>query len=57
MWDLETLVSELSYPGAHQHWVTGVAGHPGLPHQLVSCGLDGEVLMWDTRAAKPASRE
>ncbi|KAF0295230.1 Methylosome protein 50 [Amphibalanus amphitrite] len=56
VWDLETLVAEVCYPGAHQHSVTGVTAHPSLPHQFISCGLDGEVLMWDTRAAKPATR-
>ncbi|XP_037069832.1 methylosome protein 50-like [Pollicipes pollicipes] len=56
VWDLETLVADASYPGAHCHWVTGVTCHPSLPHQMVSCGLDGQVLMWDTRAARPASQ-
>jgi len=55
VWDLETLVAEAAYPGAHCHWVTGVTSHPRHRHQLISCGLDGAVLLWDTRAPRPAT--
>lgn len=57
VWDLETLVAEVSYPGAHAHWVSGVSAHPSQPQQLASCGLDGTLLLWDTRAARPARRK
>lgn len=44
-----------SYRPAHGGSVTSLAAHPDHSAVFASAGLDGNVLMWDTRQAKPAS--
>lgn len=39
--------------GAHSTWVTDVAWSPDSEYHLTSVALDGELKLWDTRAAVP----
>lgn len=55
LWDCETcLVVRMLVP-AHSQMVRDVAPHPTNEQIFLSCGMDGNVLLWDLRSPKPAS--
>lgn len=54
VWSRE-LVKVHSYSPAHSRTITGVACSPSSPHLLATSGQEGEVKLWDTRAARPCT--
>lgn len=55
VWDCETCLVVRMLAPAHAQMVTSLAPHPTNEQIFLSCGLDGNVLLWDLRTQKPAS--
>ncbi|XP_069102113.1 methylosome protein WDR77-like isoform X2 [Argopecten irradians] len=54
VWDLETLASKNTYR-AHSDNIECVKCHPKESAIFLSCSLDGNIFLWDTRKPKPVS--
>ncbi|KAL7635543.1 UNVERIFIED_CONTAM: hypothetical protein RMT77_014612 [Armadillidium vulgare] len=55
VWDCHTKACTHNYTPAHTQEVTSISPHPKHPEMFLSSSLDGNVLLWDLRASKPAS--
>ncbi|KAL6429327.1 hypothetical protein ACFW04_008199 [Cataglyphis niger] len=54
VWDVEDLVATYSYSFAHTDIITSTDVKPMCSSEFISTSLDGELLLWDIRRAKPA---